>query len=129
MDAATITAIAALATGIGAGPLIMRAGGAIWTAVTGGVGKKRDEAEKLRAQLEQRDALLVRVTGERDHWHAMLVAAHGRITRLLNVNRDIRRAAEVNEFLLLRNGVQPALIPDLDEDTEGPWSSGQENDG
>lgn len=53
MDAATITAMAALATGIGAGPLLLRAGGAAWTVITGGVGKKRDEAEKLRALLEQ----------------------------------------------------------------------------
>lgn len=129
MDAATITALAALMTGIGAGPLLLKAWDVVWTALTGRVGKKRDEAEKLRALLDLRDAHIAALQGEVLRVREALVKARERITRLLNVNRDIRRAAEANEYLLLRNGVQPALIPDLDEDTDGPWTSGQENDG
>ena len=93
MDAATITALAALMTGIGAGPLLLKAWDVVWTALTGRVGKKRDEAEKLRALLDLRDAHIAALQGEVLRVREALVKARERITRLLNVNRDIRPVA------------------------------------
>lgn len=120
MDAATITALAALLTGLGAGPLLLKAGSALWTVLSGGLGKKRDEAEKLRAIVSERDGQIVTLRG-------LLGEAYGRITRLINTNRKIRVAAERNELLLERAGITASSLPELDEDTDGPWSSELEN--
>lgn len=148
MDSTTIQAWATMLTALGIGTILPKVFDALRVLFTGGVKRRRNEIEKLRAAVAQKETEIATLTQLRidnavmigtltatssewqariDRLRAELGKAHARIARLLNVNRDLRIAAERNELLLERAGITPAVLPDIDEDTDGPWSSEMDN--
>lgn len=108
MSDSTIAALAALATGLGLGPMMPKLFDVVVTAFKrGGVRKKRSEAEQLRAE----NADLVKEN----------LGLRRRIVRLLNKNQAMREEWEADRLELRRQGVRPpGAYPPIDEDTDGP---------
>lgn len=98
----------ALATTLGLGAFLPKIGRGLRTLFTrGGVARKRDEAERLRARLEETRAELAKL--------------RSRLPPLLDRNRVLRELAEQYRLQLIRAGVTPeGEYPPIDEDTDGP---------